>query len=309
MSTATEDLPRSADRNAPATVSDPHPADDHVTIIQSTSAWQFVNLRELYAYRDMLRFLTWRSIKARYAQSAVGLGWVVIQPLFTMLTFTLVFGTLARIDTGTVPYAWFSLVGLVPWGYFSSALAGGANSLVGNSNMLSKVYFPRLILPLSDVLSKLFDFAIAFSLMVVALMVAGYFPNAGVLMLPLLVLLMMTAALGLGLWLTTLAIQFRDVAHALGFIVQLLMYASPVIYPAGRVPESYTLPGGVVISPQWIYALNPMVGVIEGFRSALLGTGPMPFGWIALGTATATLTLLSGMVFFRSREKVFADVA
>lgn len=309
MSTVTEDLPRSAERTAPATVSDPHPAEAHVTIIQSTSAWQFVNFRELYAYRDMLRFLTWRSIRARYAQSAVGLGWVVIQPLFQMLTFTLIFGNLAKIDSDGAPYAFFSLVGLVPWTYFSSALSGGANSLVGNSGMISKVYFPRLILPLSDVVSKLFDFGIALTLMLVVVFSAGYVPNAGALMLPYLVLLMMVSALGLGLWLTTLAIQFRDVAHALGFIIQLMMYASPVIYPASKVPESYTLPGGVVISPQWIYGLNPMVGVIEGFRSALLGTGPMPFGWIALGTATATLTLLSGMVFFRSREKVFADVA
>lgn len=309
MSTVTEDLPRSAERGAPAMASDPLPAHAHVTIIQSTSAWQFVNLRELYAYRDMLRFLTWRSIKARYAQSAVGVGWAVIQPLFQMLTFTLIFGNLAQIDSDGVPYAWFSLAGLIPWTYFSNALSGGANSLVGNSGMISKVYFPRLILPLSDVLSKLFDFAIAFTMAIVVLLAFGVVPNAGILMLPYLVLLMMVAALGLGLWLTTLAIQFRDIAHALGFIVQLMMYASPVIYPTSKVPESYMLPGGVVISPQWIFALNPMVGVIEGFRSALLGTGPMPFGWIALGTVTATLTLLSGMVFFRSREKVFADVA
>jgi lipopolysaccharide transport system permease protein len=308
MSTVTETLPAPLPAAADA-ASSQHLHDVPVTIIQSTSAWQFVNFRELYAYRDMLRFLTWRSIKARYAQSAVGVGWAVIQPLFQMLTITLIFGNLAKINSDGVPYAWFSLAGLVPWTYFSNALSGGANSLVGNSSMISKVYFPRIILPLSDVLSKLFDFAIAFTMAVVVLLSFGVVPNAGALMLPYLVLLMMVTALGLGLWLTTLAIQFRDVAHALGFIVQLMMYASPVIYPTSSVPESYTLPGGVAISPQWIYALNPMVGVIEGFRSALLGTGPMPFGWIALGTATATLILLTGMVFFRSREKVFADVA
>lgn len=308
MSTATETLPCSSEL-VPPPATDLPAADVPVTIIQSTSAWQFVNFGELYAYRDMLRFLTWRSIKARYAQSAVGVGWAVIQPLFQMLTFTLIFGGLAQIDSDGVPYAYFSLVGLIPWTYFSNALSGGANSLVGNSGMISKVYFPRLILPLSDVLSKLFDFAIASAMAAVVLLAAGRLPNAGILMLPYLILLMMVTALGLGLWLTTLAIQFRDVAHALGFIVQLMMYASPVIYPTSSVPERYTLPGGVAISPQWIYALNPMVGVIEGFRSALLGTGPMPFGWIALGTATASLTLLSGMVFFRSREKVFADVA
>ena len=310
MSASTEILPAE-----PPAVSDlggsPTPVlhETHVVVIEPTSAWRMVNFAELYAYRDMLRFLTWRSIKARYAQSAVGIGWAVIQPLFQMLTFTLIFGNLAKINSDGAPYALFSLVGLVPWTYFSNALSGGANSLVGNSSMISKVYFPRLILPLSDVLSKLFDFVIAFGMAVVILLASGYVPNVGVLMLPYLLLLMMTAALGLGLWLTTLAIQFRDVAHALGFIVQLMMYASPVIYATSDVPESYTLPGGVVISPQWIYALNPMVGVIEGFRSAFLGTQPMPFGWIALGTVSATTILLTGMVFFRSREKVFADVA
>jgi lipopolysaccharide transport system permease protein len=278
-------------------------------IIQPTSRWQILNLREVYAYRDMLLFLTLRSIKARYAQSAVGIGWAVIQPLFQMLTFTIVFGNLAKIDSKGAPYALFSLVGLIPWTYFSNALTGGASSLVNNTAMITKVYFPRIILPLSDVIAKLFDFAIAAVMAGVILLVAGRYPTPGAFLIPYLVVLMMMTALGLSLWLTTLAIQFRDVAHALGFIVQLMMYASPVIYPAASVLESITVADNFSVPLQLLYALNPMVGVIEGFRAGLLGTGPMPWAWIAMGTMTALVLLTSGMLFFRNREKVFADVA
>lgn len=285
------------------------PRDEHVTIIQATSAWRLVDWRELYAYRDLFRFLTWRSIKVRYAQSAVGVGWAVIQPLFQMLIFTVVFGWLAGMQSDGSNYAVFSLIALVPWTYFSNALTDCSDSLVSNAQMLSKVYFPRMVFPLSAVVAKLFDFAIAMALAVVLLIVYRQPPTWGILMVPYLVLLMMTAALGLGLWLTTLAIQYRDVKHAMSFIVQILMYTAPVVYPTSLIPETYTLPGNFVIWPQWIYALNPMVGVIEGFRSAFLGTRPMPFGWIALGTLTACLLTLTGTLYFRNREKLFADVA
>lgn len=285
------------------------PGDAHLTIIEPSAGWRLINWRELSAYRDLLRLLIWRSIKARYAQSIVGVGWAIIQPLFQMLTFTLVFGKVAKIESDGVPYAAFSLVGIVPWSYYSGALSSGANSLVTNAHMISKIYFPRLVLPLADVFAKLFDFAIAMALAVVALSFIGWSPNAGVLMLPYLVVLTSITALGLGLWLSALAIQYRDVNHALVFVVQLMMYAAPVIYPTSLLPERYTMASGIVIWPQWIYALNPMVGVIEGFRSALLSTRPMPFGWIALGTATSLVTLATGIVYFRSREKLFADVA
>jgi len=283
--------------------------DEHITIIQATSAWRLVDWRELYAYRDLFRFLTWRSIKVRYAQSAVGIGWAVIQPLFQMLIFTLVFGWLAGMKSDGASFALFSLIALVPWTYFSNALNDSADSLVANAQMLSKVYFPRMVLPLSAVVAKLFDFAIAMMMAVILLIIARQPPTWGLLMFPYLVFLMMLSALGLGLWLTTLAIQFRDIKHAMPFIVQILMYAAPVVYPASLIPETYTLPGGLTVWPQWIYAVNPMVGVIEGFRSAFLGTRPMPFGWIALGTLTATLLTLTGALYFRSREKLFADVA
>jgi lipopolysaccharide transport system permease protein len=299
--------------SAPFAAAEPLPPvpvrDEHITIIQATSAWRLVDWRELYAYRDLFRFLTWRSIKVRYAQSAVGIGWAVIQPLFQMLIFTVVFGWLAGMKSDNSNYALFSLIALVPWTYFSNALSDCTDSLVSNAQMLSKVYFPRMVLPLSAVVAKLFDFAIAMLLAVVMLIIYRQPPTWGVLLVPYLILLMMTTALGLGLWLTTLAIQYRDVKHAMSFVVQLLMYAAPVVYPASLIPETYTLPGGVTLWPQWIYALNPMVGVIEGFRSAFLDTRPMPFGWIALGTVTAILLTVSGALYFRNREKLFADVA
>ncbi len=293
--------------------SSPAPAGSHglnkTTVIEYRPGWKSVDWRELYYYRDLFRFLTWRSIKVRYAQSAVGVGWAVIQPLFQMVIFTVVFGRLAGIPSDGVNYAVFSLVGLVPWTYFSNALTESADSLVANANMLSKVYFPRLVLPLSAVVAKLFDFGIAFLMAVVVLAVYRVPPNWGVLMLPYLVLLMMVSALGLGLWLTALAIQYRDVKHAMTFVIQLLMYVAPVVYPASMIPERYTLPGGWVVWPQTLYALNPMVGVLEGFRSALCGSRPMPYGWIALGSVTALVVVVSGATYFRSRERLFADVA
>lgn len=308
MSTVTETLPAPLPAAADAS-SSPHSHDVPVTIIESTSGWRLVNLAELYAYRDLFRFLTWRSIKVRYAQSAVGIGWAIIQPGFQILMFTLVFGTLAKISTDGVPNSAFYLATMMAWTYFSNALSAASDSMVGNASMISKVYFPRMILPLSATAAGLFDFAIAFTFSVTLLLAFGFVPNLGVLMLPYLIALMALSAFGLGLWLTSLAIQYRDVKHAMTFVMQILMYATPVIYPTSLLPESYTLPGNVVIWPQWIYALNPMVGVLEGFRSAFLGTRPMPFGWIALGTLSALITAATGAWYFRSREKVFADVA
>lgn len=285
------------------------PRDEHITVIEPTSAWRLVDFRELHAYRDLYRFLTWRSIKVRYAQTAVGLGWAVIQPAFQIVMFTLVFGRLAQIETDGVPHAAFYLATMVAWTYFSNSLNAATDSLVANANMLSKVYFPRIILPLTATTAGLFDFAIAFVLGFVLLLAFGFFPTAGILMVPYLIVLMAVAAFGLGLWTTALAIQYRDVKHAMTFAVQLLMYASPVIYPTSKVPATLTLPGGWTIWPQTIYALNPMVGVLEGFRSALVDSRPMPFGWIAIGTMSAAFLTITGLYYFRNREKLFADVA
>lgn len=271
----------------------------YVTNIEPTSGWRLIDFRELYQYRDMLWFLTWRSVKVLYAQSAIGIGWAVIQPLFSMLIFTVVFGHFAQIDSNGVPYSVFSLTALVPWTYFANSLLEAGNSLVNQAQMISKVYFPRVVLPLSGVLAKLVDFAIASTMLACLMAFYRIVPNLGILALPLLVLIMLSSAMGLGLWLTSLAVQYRDVKHALSFIVQLLMYATPVVYPASLVPEEW----------QTAYALNPMVGVIEGFRSSLLSTRPMPWEWIALGACSSVALLLSGLLYFRRQERVFADVA
>jgi lipopolysaccharide transport system permease protein len=270
-----------------------------VTVIRPRSGWKIVDLHELGTYRDLYFFLVWRSVKVRYAQSVLGIGWAVIQPLFQMVVFTVVFGRLAGVKSDGVPYPVFSFAALLPWTYFSSSLTEATDSLVANASILSKVYFPRLILPMAAVLAKLVDFAIA-SLVLAGLMVwYGTAPNLGMLVVPGLVLVMMATAAGAGMWLTALAIQYRDVKYAMSFLVQLLMYAAPVVYPASLVPERYRL----------VYALNPMVGVIEGFRSGLLGTRGMPWDMIGVGAATGFVLLITGALYFTRKERLFADVA
>lgn len=270
-----------------------------ITVIEPRSGWRLVDWKELHDYRDLFLFLTWRHIKVQYAQSTLGIGWAVIQPLFSMLIFTVVFGRLAGVQSDGLPYAVFSFAALVPWTYFANAVTEGTNSLVSNTNMLSKVYFPRLVLPLSAVLAKLVDFSISMVLLAVLMAWYAIAPTWGVLLLPLLVGLMILTAAGLGLWLTALAVQYRDVKYAINFVVQLLMYAAPVVYPASLVPARY----------QYAYALNPMVGVIEGFRAALLGTRPMPWDMLAIGSFSAITIALTGCLYFRAKERLFADVA
>jgi lipopolysaccharide transport system permease protein len=275
------------------------PSHEQVVVIEPSPGWRLVDFAELYNYRDMLRFLTWRSVKVLYAQSAIGIGWAILQPLFTMIIFTVVFGWFAKLDSHGVPFSVFSLTALVPWTYFSNAITEAGNSLVSQSQMVSKVYFPRIILPLSGVLAKLIDFGIAFVMLALMMLAYRILPNWNVLALPLLIAIMVMSSLGIGTWLTAMAVQYRDVKHALNFIIQLLMYASPVIYSASIIPAKW----------QSIYALNPMVGVIEGFRAALLGTGPMPWGWIGIGAASALGLLMTGLLYFRRQERLFADVA
>ncbi len=270
-----------------------------ITIIQPRSGWQLIDWRELYAYRDLFRFLVWREVKVRYAQSAIGVGWAFLQPVFSMIVFTIVFGRLARVSSDGVPYAVFSFTALVPWMYFANALSDGVNSLISNTEMLRKIYFPRMLMPLSAVAARILDFAIA-SLVLFALM--AWFrmaPTWGVLAIPWLLALMVLTASGVALWLTAIAVQYRDVKHAMGFVIQILMYGAPVVYPASLIPRQYQL----------LYALNPMVGVIEGFRSALLGTRDMPWVFLAIGTCSCVIIAVSGVLYFRNRERLFADVA
>jgi len=235
----------------------------------------------------------------RYAQSAIGVGWAVLQPVASMVVFTVIFGRLVGVESDGAPYAVFAFVALVPWTYFANCLTEGSASMVANAGMISKIYFPRLIMPMAIIGARMVDFLIASVILALLLAVYRIAPNAGVVALPALILIMTLAAAGLGLWLTALAIQFRDINYGMSFGVQLLMYAAPVVYPASLIPDRYA----------YLYALNPMVGVIEGFRAALLGTRAMPWDLIAIGALVATLLFFSGMLYFRRKEHVFADVA
>lgn len=270
-----------------------------VTYIRASHGWWELNLSELWRYRDLLFFLTWRNIRAMYAQSVIGIGWAVIQPVFQMVVFTIVFGRLAKVDSEGIPYAIFNYAALVPWTYFSGALTGASNSLVGAAGIITKVYFPRLMVPFSAVLSKFLDFCIAFGVLLVLMAWYRIAPSISILFVPGLVILLVLTAAGIGIWLTALGIQYRDVKHALNFFVQLLMYGAPVVYPASLIPEQY----------QRLYSINPMVGVIEGFRSALLHSRPMPWEAIGIGAISAVIIFISGLFYFRRMERFFADVA
>ncbi|MHA7129422.1 ABC transporter permease [Algoriphagus namhaensis] len=257
-----------------------------------------VDFKELWRYKDLLYFLTLRGIKARYAQSILGVAWAIIVPLFTTLVFTVVFGNLAEVDSDGMPYILFSYLALWPWNYFSGTLTESANSLIQNANMITKVYFPRMVLPLSAILSKLLDFTIAFVVLLVMLIYFGQMPGWGVLWLPLLLIQLLMCSLGIGMFLSALAVKYRDVKHALTFLVQLLLYAAPVVYSTSAVPDKF----------QSFYILNPMVGVIEGFRAAFLDR-PMPWEWIWPGSIVAVILFIFGMFYFRRMERIFADVA
>lgn len=257
-----------------------------------------VDLKELWRYKDLLYFLTLRGIKARYAQSILGVSWAIIQPLFTTVVFTIVFGGLAKVDSDGMPYMLFSYLALWPWNYFSGTLTESANSLIQNANMITKVYFPRMVLPLASVLSKLLDFIIAFVVVIGMLIYFKQMPGWGILMIPLLTLQLLMCSLGVGMVLSAMAVKYRDVKHALTFVVQILLYGAPVVYSTTAVPDQYL---------NW-YILNPMVGVIEGYRAAFLDR-PMPWEWIWPGSIVSIVLFVFGMFYFRKMERTFADVA
>ena len=272
--------------------------DTNYKIIDASIAHKVFSFRELWRYRDLFYFLVWRDIKTRFAQSVLGIGWAVIQPVFSMIVFTVIFGNLAKVSSDGVPYAIFSFVGLVPWTYFASALTGATGSLVNASEMISKVYFPRLVIPFAPVIGKLVDFGIGMLILFGMMVWYKVTPTMGAMVLPLMVLIMMLTAAGVGLWLTSLAIQYRDINYAIGFIVNILMYAAPVVYSTSLIPEQWRL----------VYAINPMVGVIESFRAGLLGTVAMPWDLIGIGAISSIVIFISGAYYFRRMERIFADV-
>lgn len=269
-------------------------------VIEPPARWPRLNAGELWAYRGLLFFLVWRDLKVRYAQTVMGAAWAIIQPLLTMVVFTIIFGNFAKVPSDGVPYPVFSLAALVPWTYFSVAFSTSSASLVTNTNLITKIYFPRLVIPLAPIAGGLVDFAIAFVILAGAMLIYGLAPSAvAIVVVPLLIAVMAVAAAGVGCLLAALNIQFRDVKYITPFLIQIWMYGSPIVYPMSLVPERYRL----------VYMLNPMAGVIEGFRSVLLGTGPVPWTAIGVATAMSVLIFVLGVYYFRRTERLFADVA
>ncbi|MGH8056988.1 MAG: ABC transporter permease [Candidatus Entotheonellia bacterium] len=266
--------------------------------IEPSRGWVPIKLRELWEYRELLYFLVWRDVKVRYKQTALGAAWAIIQPLMTMVVFSLFFGQLAKIPSDGIPYPIFSFAALVPWTFFAQGLSQAANSLVGNAHLIKKVYFPRLVVPISSVHSGLIDFALAFVVLLGMMLFYGMVPTARLLWLPLLLLLAVITALGVGLWLSALNVQFRDVRHAVPFLMQFWFFATPIAYPSSLLPEPW----------RTLYGINPMVGVVEGFRWALLGSVSVSDLVIACSTLIAVGLLIGGAFYFRRMEKTFSDV-
>jgi lipopolysaccharide transport system permease protein len=270
---------------------------NRVTIIKPKTGWQVIGFKELIAYRDLFYFLVWRNIKVMYAQTILGFSWAILHPLIQIVLFTVIFGKVAKVPTDGIPYVLFSSVAIIPWSYMSQSMVGSSQSLVSGQNMLGKVYFPRLIFPLTSVLSSLVSFGISMLIILGVVLYYRIVPTWNILLFPVLVLIMISISAGIGMWLSAMAIRFRDVKHAMGFVIRMLMYTAPIVYSASSIPENYRL----------IYSLNPVVAVIEGYRACLLGM-PVPWLYIWPGTITTAIILISGAFYFKRMERVFVDV-
>lgn len=266
--------------------------------IYPTKGWVSLKLRDLWEYRELFYFLTWRDVKVRYKQTVLGATWAIIQPFMTMVVFTIFFGRLAKIPSDGIPYPIFAYAALVPWTFFANGLTQSSNSLVGNAHLITKVYFPRLVIPVSTVLSGVIDFVIAFLVLMGMMVYYGIFPTENVIWIPGLLMLALVTSLGVGLWLSALNVEYRDVRYVVPFLTQFWMFATPIAYPSSLLSEPW----------RTIYGLNPMVGVIEGFRWALLGTNTMPGPMILVSSLVAITLLISGAFYFRKMEQTFADV-
>ena len=269
-----------------------------ITIIEPKKGWIPIDLKQIWNYRELFYFLTKRDIKVRYKQTVLGGLWAIIQPVFTMIIFTIFFGRLAKMPSDGIPYPIFVYAGLLPWTYFANAVSASGNSLVGSANLITKVYFPRLIIPASSSLAGLLDFFIAMLVMGAMMIYYKFIPSIGILLFPLLVGLTFLCAVGVGLWLSALNVQYRDIRYVIPFLIQIWMFVSPVIYPVSMVSEKY----------QWLLALNPMGGVIQAYRASLLGHKPIDWFLLGISTAIIIIIFLSGLYYFRRMEKVFADV-
>lgn len=283
---------------APADASLPLHAGPDVTVIEPSRGWVSLELDELWRYRELLYFLVWRDVKVRYKQTVLGGAWAILQPFMTMVVFSLFFGKLAKVPSDGIPYPIFSYSALVPWTFFANGLGQSANSLVGSQSLIKKVYFPRLTIPIAAVLSGVLDFILAFFVLVVMMFFFGLTPTANIVWLPALLLLALTTALGVGLWLSAMNVQFRDVRYVVPFVTQFWLFATPIAYPSSLLEEPW----------RTIYGINPMAGVVEGFRWALLGTETEPGSMILVSGLVALLVLASGGYYFRRMERSFADV-
>lgn len=266
--------------------------------LEPSEGWVSLKLRELWRYRELLYFFTWRDIKVRYKQTVLGASWAILQPFFTMVVFSLFFGKLAKVPSDGIPYPIFSYAALVPWTFFANGLTKSSNAMVGSGGLIKKVYFPRLVVPLAAVFSGAVDFVLAFLVLLAMMAFYGIAPTGQVVFLPLLLLLALITSLGAGLWLAALNVQFRDVKHTVPFLVQAWLFASPIAYSSSLLDEPW----------RTLYGLNPMAGVVEGFRWALLGTETAPGPIVAVSSSVALVLLIGGAFFFRRMEKTFADV-
>ncbi|BBO17625.1 ABC-transporter [Candidatus Brocadia pituitae] len=269
-----------------------------LTVIRPKKGWQTLNLKELINCRELLFFLAWRDIKVRYKQTVLGVAWAIIQPFFTMVIFSLFFGRLAKIPSEGIPYPIFSYAALVPWTFFANGLNQASNSLVGSANLIKKVYFPRLAIPIASVLAGVVDFILSFIVLIGMMAYFGFFPTYNVLWLPLFLLLALTTSLGVSLWFSALNVEFRDVRYTIPFLTQFWLFSTPIAYPSSLLSEPW----------KTIYGINPMVGVVDGFRWALLGTSTPPGLAMIVSAAAALILLISGAFYFRRMEKNFADV-
>lgn len=267
--------------------------------IEPSRGWVSLKLRELWEYRELLYFLTWRDVKVRYKQTVLGAAWAIIQPLMTMVVFSLFFGNLAKIPSDGIPYPIFSYAALVPWTFFANGMGQSSNSLVGAANLIKKIYFPRLVIPISSVISGVVDFALAFIVLLGMMLAYGIVPTLNVVFLPFLLLLAFVTALGVGMWLSAMNVQFRDVRYIIPFLTQFWMFATPIAYPSSLIENDLL---------RTLYGLNPMTGVVEGFRWALLDTDTAPGPILIVSTLAAVALLVSGAYYFRRMEKTFADV-
>lgn len=287
-----------SDALAPSGGSGPERTPDLELRLAPSHGWVSLGLRELWAYHEVLFFLMWRDILSRYKQTLMGFLWALLQPFLLMVVFTIFFGRLAKIPSDGLPYPLFSLAALVPWSFFADSMTRAAESTVGQANMIKKVYFPRLALPIAPVLARGVDLLIAFALLLAIMLGYGYVPGWGALWIPFFVLLAAATALGAGLWLAALNVQFRDVRMVAPFLVQLWLFLTPIAYPSSMLDQPW----------RTVYAINPMAGVVEGFRWALLGADTKPGGMIAVSAVAAVVLLGSGALFFRRTERTFADV-